>query len=133
MFVLNGMKINVDAAITLGDVQYPAGFFRDAAARASVGIVEVADPVRPNEKFYFVTENSDGTLNITEKDVAGVKVAMVAEVKQYASATLTQTDWRVIREAEGGAACPAEVKTFRAAVRTASKKGMPRRSSKARR
>lgn len=79
MFLLNGKKINIDAAMTLpdpdtgDDTQYPVGWFRDPAARQAHGITEVPDPVRPDERFFFVTENADGTLNSTPKDLTPIK------------------------------------------------------------
>lgn len=75
MFILNGKKINVDAAMTLSDpvtgegTQYPAGWFHDAGARASAGITEVADPIRPDDRFNLITENDDGSLTILAKPI----------------------------------------------------------------
>ena len=73
MFLLNGKKINIDAAMTLHDsvtgedTQYPAGWFHDAGARAAAGITEAVDPVRPDERFNLITENDDGSLSIVAK------------------------------------------------------------------
>lgn len=97
MYVLNGKKINIDAPMTIttdvpvddgeggivmqpDSVQYPAGFFRDADARAALGITEVPDPVRPDERFYLITENADGTLNSTPKDLAPIKEQFKAQI-----------------------------------------------------
>lgn len=51
---------------------------------------------------------------------AEIRAKAVADTKAMAAALLTPTDWMVIRQAEGGAAVPAEILAFRAAVRTAS-------------
>lgn len=67
MYLLDGKKINIDAPMTIAGTQYPPGHFRDAEARDAAGIVEVADPVRPDERYYFINENDDGTLNVTPK------------------------------------------------------------------
>ena len=45
---------------------------------------------------------------------------MKAKVKQIASSTLTQSDWMRIREEDGGTTMPADWKTYRSDVRTAS-------------
>ena len=52
MFLLNNIKVNQDIQRTIGDVQYPAGWFNNPDERAKVGMIEVADPVRPDEPFY---------------------------------------------------------------------------------
>ena len=61
-----------------------------------------------------------GTYATTEKGVAALKTDMKALVQSIASSTLSQSDWMQHREAEGGTAMPADWKTYRAAVRTAS-------------
>jgi len=65
MFLLNGKKISIDADLTVGEgddaITYPAASLKSAELRAELGIVEVPDPVRPDERLYFVTENEDGT------------------------------------------------------------------------
>lgn len=49
MFIHEGRVLNLLVPLTLGDMQYPAGWFFDASAedRAAVGIVEVFEPVAP--------------------------------------------------------------------------------------
>lgn len=77
MFQLNGKKISIDDELTIGEgdaaITYPAGSLKNAELRTDLGIVEVPDQVRPDERFYFVAENDDGTLNITPKDLAPIK------------------------------------------------------------
>lgn len=67
MFQLNGKKISIDIDLTIGEgdaaITYPAGSLKSAELRASLGIVEVPDPVRPDERLFFVTENEDGSFN----------------------------------------------------------------------
>lgn len=99
MYLLNGKKINVDAPITIttdvpvddGEggivmqpdaVQYPPGWFRDPAARTAHGITEVPDPVRPDERFNYITENEDGSLNVTPKDLTPLKDVYKNQIDQ---------------------------------------------------
>ena len=74
MFLLNNIKVHQDIQRTIGDVQYPAGWFsHDAEARAKVGMTEVADPVRPDDNLYISVENPDGSYTSTprtEEDLA---------------------------------------------------------------
>lgn len=57
MFLLNGSQINIYAPYTTVDgVTYP--HLRDAAIRAELGVTEVPDPVRADDRFYW-----DGDVN----------------------------------------------------------------------
>lgn len=77
MYLLNGQKINIDMSLEIGTgnaaIQYPQGYFRDPDARAAAEIVEVPDPVRPDERYYFITENDDGSLSATPKPLDDVR------------------------------------------------------------
>ena len=56
----------------------------------------------------------------TDRDIAVLKESMIEQTRQTASGILARDDWMSIREAEGGTAMPANVKTYRAAIRTES-------------
>lgn len=116
MFQLNGNPISPDTAFTAGDIQYPANWIRLASPeeRAAIGITEVADPVRADDRFYW-----DGDIN-NPKDIDGLKTMLIAQVKATAGSLLAATDWKVVRAAEGVKAVDADTLTERAAIRTAS-------------
>ena len=65
MFQRNGKKISLDIDLTIGEgdeaITYPAGSLKNAELRVELGIVEVPDPMRPDERLYYVTENEDGS------------------------------------------------------------------------
>lgn len=86
MFIKDCHRINLEAPLTIDDVQYPAGYFRDAGARAAHGITEVPDPVRPDERFNWITENDDGTLNVTPKPLDPIKDELCRQVDAAADA-----------------------------------------------
>jgi hypothetical protein len=71
MFFLNGKPVRLDADLTVGEgdeaITYPAMSLLNAELRAEIGIVEVPDPVRPDDRLYFVTENADGTYDATPR------------------------------------------------------------------
>lgn len=48
MYVLNGSLFDINMAQVVGDVQYPAGWFDDAARRAEVEIEEAIDTTSPS-------------------------------------------------------------------------------------
>ena len=110
------------------------------------------DEIRPDDNYYWVTQNSDGSyigtpkaledreesdkdgnplyvqvlgevdgkpamVNSSERLVTkGLKSVHIAQVKRNANATLSHTDWYVIRKAERSVDIPADVATYRAAV-----------------
>ena len=136
-FELNGQPFNPDRAFTLGNIQYPANWFRNASAeeRAAIGLTEVADPESYDQRFYWGPNNpkllndreeSDQDGNplyvkvydpITEVMVdsskrlvtKGLKSQWTAQVKESANKLLAPTDWYVIRKAERSVDIPAEV------------------------
>jgi len=54
----------------------------------------------------------------TEKDVGQLKENLIAKIKTNVGSLLSQSDWRVIREADGGTALSDAWKTYRNEVRT---------------
>ena len=103
---------------------YPANFIQlsTPAEKAAIGLVEIIEQPRPDERFYWVNQSEDGAWETTPKDLAQLKATQIAQIKQTAGSMLAGTDYKVIREAEGGATMSTEIKAFRAAVRTYSNK-----------
>ena len=120
MFILDGQTLNPDLPFDHDGIQYPANWLRLATPeeRAAIGITEVPDYPRPDDRFYWVTQNPDGTYTAIPKDLDGLKVTWCAQVDQTAYVTLLPSDWMVVRRAEDGAQIPANWTTYRASVRT---------------
>ena len=117
MFLLNGNPLPQGTAFTDAEGnQYPANWLNLSTAeeKAAIGITEVADPVRADDRFYW---NGDVT---NPKDIDQVKAMLIAQSKATAGSMLSETDWKIIRAAETGVAASAEVLAERAAIRTAS-------------
>ena len=143
-FKLNNRFINIYRPfVTDGGVKYP--HLRDATLRASLGIVEVADPEPYDQRFYWGVDNpkqledvaevkEDGSpLYVQVRDYTdpnnpvsvdtdvqvvtkGLKSQWIAQVKATAGSLLAATDWMVIRKAERDVAIPEATATYRAAV-----------------
>lgn len=146
MFLLNGQPLAVDTPFTANDIQYPANWLRLASAeeKSAIGITEVADPVRADDRFYWNGDinlpkaledkeesDQDGNplyvkvydpvtesmVDTTERLVTkGLKSNFIAQVKQTAGSILAQTDWMVTRKVERDVAIPADVVAYRASV-----------------
>ena len=131
--------------ITLGDKQYPRAIYTlwSAAEREAIGIYEVVfDNSNKKDGGYYT--NTDQSFNfaggkvtashgsataqeladVTNEDstvTPGLKTQHKEKIKQQASSLLTPTDWHVVKATEVDSySVPAEMTTYRAAVRTAS-------------
>lgn len=122
MFFLNGKALAVDTPFTVEETQYPSNWLRLASAeeKAALGITEVPDQVRPDDRFFWVTENPDGTFTALPKALDTLKTHLVSQVKTTAGSLLSVSDWKVIRAAEGTKPVDAETLAYRASVRSYS-------------
>lgn len=68
----------------------------------------------------FTAEDEAADSNNVEGTVKnrGLKSEKKTQVNGTAQSLIQETDWMVIREADGGTAMPSNIKTYRAAVRT---------------
>ena len=115
--------------VTIDGVQHPRNIFTlwSKADLAAIGI-KPASITSVNQRYNntgeltwdTTGEEAVGTYATTDKDAAALKTSMTKKVQSIASSTLASSDWYAIREAEGGTACPADWKTWRADVRTES-------------
>lgn len=114
MFLLNNKPLPLDTAFTHDEIQYPANWLRLASPedRAAIGIAEVADPERYDDRFYWGVG--------LPKGMDQIKVMLISQVKATAGSMLAPTDWKVIRAAETGGTIDADTLAARAAIRTAS-------------
>ena len=115
--------------ITVDDVKHPSSIFTKwtKPELKNIGIY----PYREDsiDQRYYNTGNVSyaigvdevvGSYTQTDRDVAGLKEGMIIHTRAMASGILARDDWMIIRETEGGTAMPANVKTYRAEIRTES-------------
>lgn len=103
--------------------------------KAAKGLVWVDDPAPFDNRFYWsagVSKNIDDVNEVDEDGnpvldedgvqivTKGLKSNAIALVKTTAGSLLSATDWYVTRKSESGDEIPADVSTYRAAVRNAS-------------
>ena len=114
MFILNGKPLAVDTPFTANDVQYPANWLRLASAeeKAEIGITEVADPERYDDRFYW----GPGL----PKDLDTLKTTLVSQVKTTAGSLISASDWKVTRLVETSIPVDEDTLAYRAAVRNKS-------------
>jgi hypothetical protein len=81
MFLLNNVKVHPDVQRTIGDVQYPRGWFsHDAEARAKVGMIEVPDIPRPDDDLFTSIENPDGSYTATPRRAEDIAARLEASL-----------------------------------------------------
>jgi hypothetical protein len=104
--------------------------------KTEAGLVWVDDPAPFDSRFYWAADvpkalDDVNKIDQTDGELAfdtdgnpiitlGLKSQECAKVKAEAGSLLAPTDWYVIRRAEASVAIPADVLTYRTAVRTAS-------------
>jgi hypothetical protein len=126
MFMLNNAPVSIDNEIIINGVRYP--HLRDPALREQLGIVEVADEPWYDQRFYWGVDNPKQLDDKTEVPegatepvtTTGLKTQWIAQVKTTAGSLLAQSDWKVVRAAEGIKPVDADTLARRAAIRAYS-------------
>lgn len=118
--------IKTPRALTVNGIQHPANIFR-AWTKPELLAIGIA-PARvetPDSRYYNTGAESytftDGEWVISyataEKDVADLKKELIEKIRANVGSVLAPSDWRVIREADGGTAMSDNWKTYRNEVR----------------
>ncbi len=118
--------VKTPRAITVNDVQHPANVFRlwSKDELAAIGFRPARVEV-PDSRYYDTGVEShnlvDGEWVIsyasTEKNVEDLKSDLISKIKKNVGNALSGSDWRVIREADGGTVMTDVWKTYRNEVR----------------
>ena len=130
MFLLNNKILQPGVPFTQNGIQYPANWLNltTLEEKQAIGITEIVQETRPDDRFYWVQDNNDGTFTSNPKllndpedtnaviKTTGLKTQWVAQIKETTHKLLTATDWMVIRKAERDVAIPFATVTYRAAV-----------------
>ena len=118
--------IKTPRALTVDGIQHPSNIFR-AWSKPELLAIGIA-PARvetPDSRYYNTGAESytftDGEWVIsyatTEKDIASLKSDVIEKINAHVGSLLSSSDWRVIREADGGTAMSDNWKTYRNEVR----------------
>ena len=116
-------RYTIGTPFTYGNKQYT----KQGASHAtfmSLGFTQVIPQQRPDDRFYVVSgPAADGSYSSTPRNLADLKTQYIRDTKTTAFQLLKGTDWYIVRQTELGyseAPVPADVTTFRAAVRAAA-------------
>ena len=115
MLQLNGKTLRYGKAFVHEGMQYPSNWLAltSLEEKQAIGIIEVPDaPVASwDQRFYWGVNNP--------KNLDQLKETWKTNQSQYASATLGQSDWRVIKARETGGQVPITWFNYRRDLRAA--------------
>lgn len=101
MFLLNNIKVDPNVQRVIGDTQYPPYWFSDPLERDKVGMIEVPDPIKPDDSLFTSVENPDGSYTATPRtteDIAAYNIAkdekQAKSIRDQRNQKLKETDWR---------------------------------------
>jgi hypothetical protein len=120
MFKLDGKTLQTGTAFTHNDIQYPANWLNLSTLeeKQTIGITEIAEQPRPDDRYYWVTDNGDGTYSTTPKDLTSLKVMATNQVNQTAGSILAPSDYMVIKAFETSTPINATWNTWRNGIRS---------------
>ena len=104
------------------------------------GLVEIIEQTPPDSRFYNWSQNPDGTITSTPKEMEdrnevdesgqpildekgkqlvtkGLKSQFIEQVKQQQGSLLSQTDWAIVRKADTNIDVPANIQQWRNEIR----------------
>ena len=88
-----------------------------ADEKAKYNITEVVEDSPPDSRLYTWSMDTDGKITSTAKDLDDVKSTLKHNVKTQQGSLLSQTDWAYIRHYDSGTDVPANIETWRNAIR----------------
>jgi hypothetical protein len=116
----NGDFIELTPPRTVSQPMQFAGIrYLPADEVSGLGIVAVLEMARPDDRFYFVSDDplNPGRYISTPKDLVALKASAVDGFKQTASGILSQSDWEITKAFEDGVAIDPALKAYRQSVR----------------
>jgi len=83
----------------------------------AMNIREVIYDSPPDSRLYMWSQDINGKITSTAKPLDDVKLTLKNEVKKQQGSFLSQTDWAYIRHYDTGTNVPANIETWRNAIR----------------
>ena len=143
MWKYNGRHIKEGKAWTDNNgIQHPANWHVwTEQEKQAAGLTWITLDTPPDSRLYNWNQNSDGTITSTAKAIEdvnevdtdgealldedgnqvvtfGVKSNLIQEVKTQQASLLSQSDWAVVRKVDTAVAIPANIQTWRNAIRS---------------
>ena len=123
-----------------GTVHPGSWYTYSPSTKTEIGITEIIQESPPSSIFHWWSYNADGTVNATAKPLddvnevdeegsplldedgkqvvtLGVKSNLIGQVRAQQGSLLSQTDWALVRYVDTSVAVPANIQTWRDAIR----------------
>lgn len=122
MWTYNGKLIREGRSWTDNkDVQHPPNWnIWSEEEKLLHGMIWVEPQEKPDERFYWFSQNVDGTYKSTPKNLDDLKTYWIANTKKIQGNILSETDWVYIRKLDKGREVPFNIQTYRNNVRRAA-------------
>ena len=85
--------------------------------KAKYSITEVVEDSPPDSRLYTWSMDNDGKITATAKPLDDIKSSLKDNIKTQQGSLLSQTDWAYIRHYDSGTDVPANIETWRNAIR----------------
>ena len=85
--------------------------------KAKYSITEVVEDSPPDSRLYKWSMDNDGKITATAKPLDDIKSSLKDNIKTQQGSLLSQTDWAYIRHYDTGTDVPANIETWRNAIR----------------
>ena len=85
--------------------------------KAKYSITEVVEDSPPDSRLYKWSMDNDGKITATAKPLDDIKSSLKDNIKTQQGSLLSQTDWAYIRHYDSGTDVPANIETWRNAIR----------------
>ena len=143
IYKCNGKTIRPGQQFTDADgTTHPGSWYTySVEQKTAIGITEIVQQPHPNSVLYNWGYNDDGTVTSTAKALddinevdengdpllddngvqvvtKGVKSNLIGEVRTQQGSLLSQTDWALVRKVDTSVSVPANIQTWRDAIRT---------------
>ena len=143
IYKCNGKTIRPGQQFTDADgTTHPGSWYTySVEQKTAIGITEIVQQPHPNSVLYWWGYNDDGTVTSTAKALddinevdengdplldddgvqmvtKGVKSNLIGEVRTQQGSLLSQTDWALVRKVDTSVSVPANIQTWRDAIRT---------------
>lgn len=92
MYLLDNLKFDPEIQRVVGEIQYPFGWFRDTLEREKIGVIEVPDPVKPDDDIFTYVENPDGSYTTTERTPEDLAARLEAKTARHAASIAGKID-----------------------------------------
>ena len=112
-------QAQIGNSLVVGGITYPAKIVQESLLEnLGFQLINISG-IKPSNTFYDVQGvTNEGVWIKQPYPIEIVKATLIKDNKTKMLRLLAECDWYVIQAAEGGDAVPAEVATYRAAVRT---------------